>query len=318
MTHGGPNRPLHSPIDLGALRTTLESEQASWSMGDTSVTALTEAERVLRLGVPIPPDVDPQRIRVRRESANFLARAALATAIGAPAIFDLRDADGRNYCTPVRDQGDCGSCVAFGVSAAMEHVYRFGQRDPNLAVDLSEAHLFYCHGRADGRGCDTGWMPDRALEASADKGVATEECYPYTAGDQDCAGLDPNWRDSRAVVTHWQDISGNPAAMKRAIAQYGSIVACLYVYQDFYAYRSGVYRQTGGELAGGHCVTLVGYDDVEGCWIGKNSWGTGWGDQGFFRIAYGECGIEEFQSCEVQGVRLYQVAPLGAGHATAS
>jgi C1A family cysteine protease len=47
-----------------------------------------------------------------------------------------------------------------------------------------------------------------------------------------------------------------------------------------------------GALAGGHCVTLIGYDDAQGCWIGKNSWGTGWGEAGFFKIAYGECGIE--------------------------
>jgi C1A family cysteine protease len=267
----------------------------------------------MRLGVPVPPDFDPGRVQARRESANFLARAALATAIGAPATFDLRDVGGRNYCTPVRDQGNCGSCVSFGVSATLEHVLRFSQRDPNLAVDLSEAHLFYCHGRADGRTCDTGWMPDRALTACVDKGVATEECYPYTPGDQDCTGLDPNWQNSRAVVTQWQGISGNPASMKRAIATYGSVVACLYVYQDFYAYRTGVYRQTSGELAGGHCITLTGYDDVQGCWIGKNSWGTGWGEEGFFKIAYGECGIEEFQTCEVLGVRLYQLAPVGVG-----
>ncbi|TDC63518.1 hypothetical protein E1258_10375 [Micromonospora sp. KC207] len=56
-----------------------------------------------------------------------------------------------------------------------------------------------------------------------------------------------------------------------------------------------MYRQTGGELAGGHCVTLIGYDDVQGCWIGRNPWGAGWGDQGFSKIAYGECGIEDFQ-----------------------
>src|SRR5206468_3305820 len=41
-----------------------------------------------------------------------------------------------------------------------------------------------------------------------------------------------------------------------------------------------------------HCVSVVGYDDVAGCWICKNSWGPGWGDRGFFRIAYGEVGID--------------------------
>jgi C1A family cysteine protease len=43
---------------------------------------------------------------------------------------------------------------------------------------------------------------------------------------------------------------------------------------------------------------------VAGCWIARNSWGTGWGDSGYFRIAYGECGIESFQTCAVHGVRI--------------
>ena len=59
-----------------------------------------------------------------------------------------------------------------------------------------------------------------------------------------------------------------------------------------------------GNLAGGHCVVLIGYDDGQGCWIARNSWGAGWGDSGYFRIAYGECGIETFQTCAVYGVNL--------------
>ena len=56
------------------------------------------------------------------------------------------------------------------------------------------------------------------------------------------------------------------------------------MYQDFFAYKSGVYRHVTGGVAGGHCVTLIGYDDGQGCWIAKNQWGTGWGDGGFFKI----------------------------------
>jgi C1A family cysteine protease len=45
-------------------------------------------------------------------------------------------------------------------------------------------------------------------------------------------------------------------------------------------------------LAGGHCICVVGYSDTDSCWICKNSWGTGWGESGFFRIRYGDCGID--------------------------
>jgi Papain family cysteine protease len=171
-------------------------------------------------------------------------------------------------------------------------------------VDLSEAHLFYCHGRAAGARCDTGWWPDQALNAARDQGITFEDYYPYTAGDQNCSALNADWQNRRANVVQWQPLTSNPAAMKEHLATYGSISACLYVYQDFFSYRSGVYRHVTGDLAGGHCVTLIGFDDTQGCWIGKNSWGTGWGDAGFFRIAYGECRIESYQSGGIQGVNL--------------
>jgi hypothetical protein len=91
--------------------------------------------------------------------------------------------------------------------------------------------------------------------------------------------------------------------MKDHIATYGAVTACMIVYQDFFSYRSGVYRHVTGGVAGGHCVSLIGYDDAQGCWIGKNSWGAGWGDGGFFKIAYGECLIESYQTIGIQGVR---------------
>jgi hypothetical protein len=61
-----------------------------------------------------------------------------------------------------------------------------------------------------------------------------------------------------------------------------------FIAHDFFAERSGVSRHVSGDLAGGHWVCLVGYDDSSQCWIAKNSWG----ERGFFRIGYGECGIE--------------------------
>ena len=64
------------------------------------------------------------------------------------------------------------------------------------------------------------------------------------------------------------------------------------VYDDFMHYTGGVYSPTSSVNLGGHCVCVVGYDDTNGCWIGKNSWGTGWGEGGLFRIAYGQCGID--------------------------
>ncbi|HZM84840.1 MAG TPA: C1 family peptidase [Candidatus Limnocylindrales bacterium] len=297
-------RPNSDPIDLGQLRTTLEEQGAPWQSGFNSITALTEQQRVTLLGVPVEPGISAEQIDADTETAAALAASADARAVGAPTAFDLRNINGLNYSTPVRNQGNCGSCVAFGVIGTLEGIIRYTKGAPNYAIDLSEAHLFYCHGRAAGARCNTGWWPDQALNASRDQGVTFEDYYPYTAGDQDCTGLNADWANRLALVTQWRLLSSDPAAMKEYISTFGSITACMYVFQDFFAYRSGVYKHVSGDLAGGHCITLIGYDDAQQCWIGKNSWGTGWGEGGYFKIAYGQCKIETYQTCGVQGVRL--------------
>ncbi len=194
--------------------------------------------------------------------------------------------------------------MAFGTVGAMEGVARYTRRTPALPVDLSEAHLFYCHGYNAGARCNTGWWPDQALNAARDIGVTFDNYYPYTAGDQACTGLNADWPNHLAKVSSWQYLNNNPAGMKDYISTYGSVPACIDVYQDFFSYGGGVYKHVTGNYAGGHCITLIGYDDSQGCWIAKNSWSTGWGEGGFFRIAYGECRIESYQTCGVQGINL--------------
>jgi C1A family cysteine protease len=297
----------HQPaqaLDLADLRAALAEAQAPWEMASTSMTVLSEAERRLRLGVPITPGLTPDQLEDNREQDAAAAAGARADAVGAPVSFDLRNVNGANYTTPVKDQSSCGSCVAFGTVGSMEHVARFTRGAAGLPIDLSEAQLFYCHGRAAGATCGSGWWPDQAMNACRDTGITFEDYYPYTAGDQNCSGLNADWPNRLAKVTSWTPLTGNAAAMKQHISSYGSATACFDVYQDFFSYRSGIYKHVTGSYAGGHCVTLIGYDDAQGCWIAKNQWNTGWGDSGFFRIAYGECRIESYQACGVQGVSL--------------
>jgi hypothetical protein len=90
--------------------------------------------------------------------------------------------------------------------------------------------------------------------------------------------------------------------MKTLLRTHGCLVApYLAVFDDFYNYTGDVYEHAWGEYEGSRCVTIVGYDDDEECWIGKNSYGTDWGEPfppnsdgpgGWFRIAYGECAID--------------------------
>src|SRR6185437_11809498 len=151
MPDSNGSRP--SPLDLDALRDALSQADQPWMSGYTSMTALEEDERRIRLGVPPRPELPTHDERS--------AGADAGTAAAAPAAFDLRDVNGTNYDTPVKDQGGCGSCVAFGSAATMETVFRYSRRT-QTPIDLSEAQIFYCHGRAEGRNCSNGWWPDRA------------------------------------------------------------------------------------------------------------------------------------------------------------
>ncbi|MFF5184107.1 C1 family peptidase [Streptomyces sp. NPDC000345] len=295
--------PVNEPIDLAELRATLENAGNPWRSTSNSITRLTEEQRVKRLGVPID-EAEHTELMAARDQHIEAAQAAASQAADLPAAFDLRNIGGLDYTTPVKDQGTCGSCVAFGTVATMEHVVRYIDRAPYLPADFSEAHAFFVHGRAEGRTCETGWLPEPLLEKARDAGITFDDYFPYTPQNQDGSKLNPDWPNRRANVVNWTNDTNDPVAIKRNIATYGSVVACFEVYQDFFSYGGGVYRHQSGELAGGHCVCLVGYDDAQSCWIAKNSWGLDWGEQGFFRIGYGECGIESWHTCGVQGVSL--------------
>jgi len=301
--------PVNPALDISALRSEIDKSRAPWQVAYTSMTALTEEERVRRLGVSDLPEIDEEEQKLRSRTAASAAHTASGDSIGAPAAFDLRNVSGTNYTTKVKDQGGCGSCVSFGVAGTLEHVSRFTRGTPNLPVDLSEAHLYYVHGRAVGATCASGWLPEPALDACRDKGITFEDYYPYSAGDQNGSALNTDWPNHRVKATSWQGLTSNPALMKQHISQYGSITACFYVYQDFFSYGTGVYKHVSGALAGGHCVVLVGYDDALGCWIGKNSWNDHWGDSGFFKIAYGQCGIESWHVCGVPGTAIRSWLP---------
>jgi C1A family cysteine protease len=294
-------------ISLDQIRSDLDKAGNPWQEGVTSLSGLSLEEQKQHLGLTPPPgtptlDEIEQLVQATKDSL----KASAIGALGAPAAYDLQNVGGNNYVTPIRDQNGCGSCVAFGTTATVESRLRLQRGNPNLEVDLSEAHLFFCHGRDDGAACNTGWWPQKAFDAYQSKGVADEDCYPYSSGlaKKDCSGLCSNWAARVVKITGYTDLTKKPADIKEWISSgKGPVSACFIVYQDFFSYRSGIYKHVSGGQAGGHCVTIVGYNDNPGYWICKNSWGTDWGDQGFFRIAYGECGIDSWLNHGVNAIQ---------------
>jgi hypothetical protein len=220
----------------------------------------------------------------RTPSEDALSRAFIDhTVTGIPAKVDWRNNNG-NFITPIQDQSGCGSCVAFGTTAALEACQRIYDKNPGKDVKLSEADLFSKGGR-----CNYGWTLEAANSAAQKYGVCAERCYSYSDfmngyGPQACCSTKIIRPTCATRIT-------SDAVAKQFIATYGPIQAAMEVNSDFFDYSGGVYRPQYGDFVGNHCICLIGYDDVKGCWIGKNSWGTYWGEDGFFEIAYGVCEI---------------------------
>ncbi|MHA1569253.1 MAG: C1 family peptidase [Alphaproteobacteria bacterium] len=212
-----------------------------------------------------------------------------------PAHFDWRDVEGANWVTPIKDQGLCAGCSAFGAVAALETQVMWDRQDADLGLDLSEQHLFSCSGGD----CQSGMVMGLAMIYLKQNGVPDEDCFPYQSGaageNFPCADTCADWEERAYRIESWNWVYhlGDFDRIKTAIME-GPLYCYIAVYEDFFAYTGGVYEHTWGGGGGGHGVALIGWDDAEQYWIGKNSWTDGWGEEGFFRIRWGEAEIETY------------------------
>lgn len=265
---------------IQAVQMAIKKKGYVWEPADTAQSAMSEQEQKKLLGLAV---TEAELEATGSAIKSLQALSALQAAPAAPAAVDWRN-NGGNWVLPVRDQQSCGSCVAFGTIAAWEARIRMACKNATMAIDLSEANLFFC---GCGKCCDTGWNFVPALNFCKSTGVALETNFPYTPNNQPCkAGLTPYTK-----ITSWTSLM-SAEDRKNILASKGPVVGGMAVYADFFAYRSGVYKVTSTDLRGYHCICVVGYDDTLGCWICKNSWGPAWGDAGFFKIGYGQSMID--------------------------
>jgi cathepsin L len=220
-----------------------------------------------------------------------LPEGAMMDGGGSDASLPKYDARAHNLVTPVRDQGGCGSCWAFGAVGAYESNYlKVNGIAPN-SLNLSEQEALTCSG---GGSCGGGfaykvfdWMTDDH------KTLRTEAQVPYMPANTACAGTPAT--DYAAVDWGVIDPSGDinkiasVADIKKAICQYGAVSASVNVTTSFKHYASGVYfgaASTPNNPVTNHAIVLMGWDDTKGAWLLKNSWGADWGDDGYMWIKY--------------------------------
>jgi C1A family cysteine protease len=195
-----------------------------------------------------------------------------------------------DYVTPVRDQGNCGSCWAFATTGALESYWLIKNSDPQCGLggcDLSEQALVSC---SKAGSCSGGYI-DKASTYILKTGLPLESCCSYKAANAACKkACCYSYKSSTYKIGSWQWVTTSSAsvnAIKNALT-YGPLATTMNVYADFYSYTSGVYSYTTGSYQGGHAILIVGYDDNKQCFIVKNSWGAGWGESGYFEIAYSQ------------------------------
>jgi hypothetical protein len=232
-----------------------------------------------------------------------------------PDYFSWMDYQDEDWTTPVKSQGWCGSCWAFAALGIIESAIEIKEGSSNLNPDLSEQYLLSYLPKA---GSCSGGTCTNALEliinttyaGNFQNGVIQESYLPYLTYEED-ESIDlvekyPNWKDLLVPILNFGTWRTNPEdreEIKTQIMESGPVAAAMYVIPEFTKWlmthhKPDEYFSYPGVVQGtNHEVIIVGWKDSSnikngGYWICKNSWGKGFGYDGYFNLEYGSLNLD--------------------------
>lgn len=279
LCHAHDHQVLITPEHIEELKATAEFEVYSYE--EHPFKDYTVAQFKAMLGLKRHPEYVPKKIDYTE---------------GDSSIADSFDARTKwpNCIHAIRDQAQCGSCWAFAASEVLSDRFCIASGGKTNVV-LSPQDLVSCD--SSDYGCEGGYL-DHSWQYLVSTGIVEDSCFPYASGSGNvpscpnkCTSGSKKWNKYRAAS--YTEFSST-AQIQQDLQANGPVETGFDVYQDFMSYKSGIYKHTSGGLLGGHAVKVVGWGTSGSTkyWIVANSWGSSWGEQGFFRIAFGQCNFD--------------------------
>lgn len=225
---------------------------------------------------------------------NFEPRIELELPkIKIPSSVDWRTS---SKVTPIKNQGQCGSCWAFSAAAAVESAVAIKGRG---LYSLSQQQLVDCSSSYGNGGCDGGWM-NNAFDYVIVNGLTKETNYPYTGIVGSCNTVNAN-KSPTKISSYVNVINSDSAQLLNAIAKTPVVVGVDATNWGYYS--TGIINSSTCGISVNHGVVVVGYNQSSKYYIVKNSWGTSWGEKGYIKVSIesgaGACGIQLYPSYPV-------------------
>merc|ERR1712137_1500276 len=271
---------------------------ATLAKADVSLTAVDQdGEQALCVNTHLQREAKIYRKGFKRSAANGIKKVAAITDEMRAAAPTALDWSAKGATTPLKDQGDCGSCWAYSATEGIEAAVF--QATGNL-IQLSEQQIISCD-KEDG-GCNGGDLTPAFEYVKNNGGIDTQSDYPDTS-----SGKGKKQANKVVKVTDYEYAippceggkcnNQKESDMMAALHAYGPLSVC--VNADWDTYSKGIYTKkcSGKYNMLDHCVQLVGYDTTgtQSYWKVRNSWASDWGENGFIRLPMGEnaCGIAD-------------------------